>query len=196
MPNIRQLWFSLQVYSKTCDMRRGKHWENISLKGLWHEFFGLVFFMSQHLIGPWWMSRNSSIFFCEFAEIFKHVWLSTDYLRNVRTFRKLNCKKAYGYNSQKVKTFRGLFCVKIGFSKVKSTENFDFSRTILRKGMPFSRIIAESQNIPRIILRKSMPFSKVIRGKWKLSVNYPVESFSILQKSQSNFLKAYHYFYR
>jgi hypothetical protein len=34
-----------------------------------------------------------------------------------------------------------LFCVKAGFSMVKSMESFYFSHTILQKGMPFHRII-------------------------------------------------------
>ncbi len=38
-----------------------------------------------------------------------------------------------GYDSRKVKTFRGFFCIKAGFSTVKSTESFYFSRPILRK---------------------------------------------------------------
>jgi hypothetical protein len=76
-----------------------------------------------------------------------------------------------GYKSQKVKTFCRLygrkacnceiFCVKAGFSTVKSVESLTFSRTILLKGMPFRRII---------------------RRKSKLPANYPAESFSILRK--------------
>jgi hypothetical protein len=61
-----------------------------------------------------------------------------------------------------------LFCVKAGFPMVKS---------------------AESQNFPRIILRKGMPFPRIIRGKSKLSANYPAESFSILRKVKISLFK-------
>jgi hypothetical protein len=109
-------------------------------------FFGLILFMSQHLIGPWWTSRNCLIFFREFAEIFvNEVWLSADNLRKVGTFRWLYRGKACN---------RKLFYVKAGFPMVKSME---------------------SQNFPQIILRKV----SVYRGK-----------------SNSHFLKAYHYFHR
>jgi hypothetical protein len=93
------------------------------------------------------------------------------------------------YNSRKVKTFRGLFCVWAGFSTVKSTVRFKFSRTILQKGKPFCRKFADSQNFPGIILQKSMPFSRIIRGKSKLSANYPAESFSLLRKVKISLFK-------
>ncbi len=49
------------------------------------DFFISVFFINQHLIGPWWSLRNSFIFFREFTEIFVHeVWLSAYYLRKVK----------------------------------------------------------------------------------------------------------------
>jgi hypothetical protein len=57
-------------------------------------FFGLVFFsMSQHLLGPWWMSRNSLIFFaricgdiCALSLTFRRLF--------VRTFPELHRGKA------------------------------------------------------------------------------------------------------
>jgi hypothetical protein len=51
---------------------------------------------------------------------------------------------------------------------VKSTESFDF---------------------PLIILRKGMPFRRVIGGKSKLSANYPAESFSIPRKVKMSLFK-------
>jgi hypothetical protein len=85
--------------------------------------------------------------------------LSLDYTKERHAFT--------GCYSRKFITLRGLyrgkacncklFCVKAGFSTLKSVESFDISRTILRKGMTFRRIT---------------------RRKLKLSVNYPAESFS------------------
>jgi hypothetical protein len=133
-------------------------------------FFGPVFFMSQHLIGPWWTSRNCLIFFREFAEIFVHeVWLSADNSRKVKTFRGLYRGKA---------CICELFCVKAGFSMVKSVESFDFPRIILRKGMPFHRIIlgksklsadhtAERHAFPQGNPRKVKTFRKLPCGKFQ-----------------------------
>jgi hypothetical protein len=93
-----------------------------------------------------------------------------------------------GYNSQKVKTFRGLyygkacnrelFCVKAGFLVVKSAESFDFSRIILRKGMPFCRIIRGRSKLcaNHTAERHAFPQDN------PLSANYPAESFRILRK--------------
>ncbi len=47
----------------------------------------------------------------------------------------------------------------------------------------------ESKNFPHIILRKSMPFRRIIRRKSKLSANYPAESFSIPRRVKISLLK-------
>ncbi len=99
-------------------------------------------------------------------------------------------------NSRKVKTFRELPCGMACLSAVWSEESFDFPRIILRKGMPFRRIIrgksklsadftigkpALTQNnlrlhaFSRIIPRKGMPFRGIICGKFWLSENYTPE---------------------
>jgi hypothetical protein len=48
---------------------------------------------------------------------------------------------------------------------------------------------AESLNFPRIKLQKGMPFRRVIRGKSKLSANYPADSFSITRKVKISLFK-------
>ncbi len=129
-----------------------------------------------------------------------HDELSTDYTVERHAFP--------GYNSQKVKTFRGLyrrkawllrgiirgkacnrelFCIKAGFFMLKSMESFLFLHTILQKGIPFRRIIRGKSKLPAYHTAESMPFRRIIHGKSKLSVNYPAECFSIPWKSKSHF---------
>ncbi len=112
------------------------------------------------------MSSNSLIFFREFHRDIR--------VRSL-TFQGLYCGKACN---------RKLFCIKTGFSMVKSMESFYFSHTILWKGMTFHRIILGKSNLPRIILQKSMPFRRS-----KLSANYPAESFIILWKVKMSLFK-------
>jgi hypothetical protein len=102
-----------------------------------------------------------------------------------------------GYNSQKVITFRGLyrgkacnpelFYVKAGFSMVKSMESFNFSHTILRKGMPFRMIIrgksklpayhtAERHALPQDNPRKVKTFRELSCGKFQ----YTAESQNLI----------------
>ncbi len=164
-------------------------------------FFGLVFLMRQHLIGPWWMSSNSLLFFREFAEIFVRGDIRTLSLTfqglsaKSQNFPRIYCGKAclsadytaerhafLGYNSRKVKTFhpfrgiiRGkacnceLFCVKADLSMVKSMESFYFSHTILRKGMPFCRIIRRKSKLPAYYTAEKHDFPRKVKTFRELS---------------------------
>jgi hypothetical protein len=106
-------------------------------------FFVLVFFHGSTPYRPLMNVKKLFRISREFGDIFVHkIGLSTDY-------------------PQKVGTFRELFCVKGDFSAVNSVECFDF---------------------PRIILRKGMPFRRIIRGNSKRSANYPAESFIIIPR--------------
>ncbi len=104
--------------------------------------------------------------------------LSTNYTAERHAFLR--------YNSQKVKTFSKLFCIKAGPWKV-----FDILQIILQKGMPFRRKkFMESQNFPWIILQKgSRLFLRIIHEKSKLSANRPLESFSLPPKVKISLLK-------
>ncbi len=97
-------------------------------------FFGLFFLLSQHLIGSWWTSRNSEIFFQEFAEIFVHEFdfpliihgkseLSANYTKERLAFLGTIQGNAFPrYNQRKGMSFCELFYVKAGFTAVKSME--------------------------------------------------------------------------
>jgi hypothetical protein len=111
-----------------------------------------------------------------------------------------------GYNSRKVKTFRGLyrrkacnhklFCAKTAFPMVKSAESQNFPRIILRKGMTFRRIIsgksklytdytAERHAFPLGYQRKVKTFRELPCGKFQ----YTAESFSIPLKVKISLFK-------
>jgi hypothetical protein len=94
------------------------------------------------------------------------IWLSADYPRKVRTFRKLYVERhAFPrYNLRKGMSFREAFCVMTGFPTIKSVESFDFLRIILRKGQAF----------PQDNSRKVKTFRRLYCGKAKclhISVN-------------------------
>jgi hypothetical protein len=77
------------------------------------------------------MSRNSSIFFRDFAEIFIHeVWLSSNFCGKSELIANYTTERRafLGYNSQKVKTFRELFCGK--FQHTAESQNLTFWRPI------------------------------------------------------------------
>jgi hypothetical protein len=61
---------------------------------------------------------------------------------------------------------RELFCVKAGFSMVKSMESFYFSHTILQKGMPFHRIICGKSKLPAYHIAEKHAFPQ--DNPWKV----------------------------
>ncbi len=94
-----------------------------------------------------------------------------------------------GYNSRKVKTFRGLFCIEAGFAIVKSAESFYFSWTILRKGMPFRRIICGKSKFSAYHTAEKRAFPWNNLCKIKVSANYLAESFSIKREVKISLFK-------
>jgi hypothetical protein len=72
----------------------------------------------------------------------------------------------------------------------KSAGSFEFSRIILRKGMPFCRKICGISKLSGNHTAERW----IIHGKSKLSMNYPAESFSIPWKGKTHFSKAFQYF--
>ncbi len=108
------------------------------------DFLVLFFFMSQHLIGPWWMSRNSLIFFREFVEIFVHwVWTSADSFSELSPNYTMERHAFLGYNSWKVKTLRGLHHGKACVSSVKSVESHVICDLFCIKAGSFTVKLAE-----------------------------------------------------
>jgi hypothetical protein len=118
------------------------------------------------------MSSKSLIFFSRIS--LRYSCTKFDFPRIIRRKAELSAdytveRHAFSeYNSWKVKTFcrfyRGkvcsheLFCIKAGFSMVKSMESFYFSHTILRKGMPFRRIIHGKSKLPAYYTAKKHAF--------------------------------------
>jgi hypothetical protein len=98
--------------------------------------------MHQHIIGPWWMSRNIFIFFLEYAEKFMYkLWLSAGNRR----------QNFLWILSHKGVPFRSKICGKSKLSMDYTTESFDFPQIILRKGVPFHCIILGKSNFPLIM---------------------------------------------
>ncbi len=107
--------------------------------------------------------------------------LSTDYTTEGMPLRRIICGKACN---------RKLFHVKADFTMVKSAERFDFSRSKLRKGILFCRIIhGKSKLSVNHSVGKSMPFSQGDPREVKFSANYPAESFSIPRKVKISLCK-------
>jgi hypothetical protein len=155
------------------------------------------------------MSSNSLIFFHEFrgdicAQSFSFCGLSAE----SQNFPRIIPRKGMPFrgiilesqnfpwtNPQKGIPFHGkacnreLFCVKAGFSMLKSMESFYFSHTFLRKGMPFCRIIRGKSKLPAYHTSEKHAFLQDNPRKSKLSVNYPAESFSILRKVKISLFK-------
>ncbi len=77
------------------------------------DFLLSVFFMNQHLIGPWWSLRNSFIIFREFVEIFQYeVWLSAYYLRKVKLLISVTpCFLFFSFKSRVVLVTHGWLLV-------------------------------------------------------------------------------------
>jgi hypothetical protein len=84
---------------------------------------------------------------------------------------------------------RELFCIKAGFSRLKSMESFYFSHTILWKGMPFHRIIRGKSKLPAYHTAEKHAFPQDNPRKSKLLENYPAKSFSVPRKVKISLFK-------
>ncbi len=154
-------------------------------------FFGLFFFTSQHPNRPLMNIKKQLNIFRKFAEIFVHEdWISSDYLRQVRTF----CKKSQNFLQKKSKLSADFTAERCGKARhsmnysasrqafLKSRESFDFSQIILWKDIPLCRILCGNSKLSADNTVERISICNIIRGKSKPSENYLSESFSIPHK--------------
>jgi hypothetical protein len=124
--------------------------------------------------------------------------LLTDYTAERHAFARYNLPKGMPISSiiRGKACNRKLFSIKVGFSTVKCAESFAFFRTILRKEMPFRKIICDKSKLSanHTVEKHASPQDnpRKVKTYWELSGG----KFEHTRKVKISLFKAYLYFYR